>query len=306
MEKYIKALNVKRQVEERFLHVDGIHGLSIGYDNITDENSDKICIYFHLHNPKPVKLGLIPKSIMGVPTHILETEIPQPQQDKKAYRPLIGGCRIESSNNISGTLGFVVTEKSSQKKVALTCQHVLNNEGDIMGQPIFDINNMIGTNIRGVLSKQVDAAICSLEGIKCKPNILEIGQIAGSYAVSILDIKYGGYPIRKRGMATGLTFGIVKHLHYTGYRSDGWRFHDQLWIEGDENIFASNGDSGSVYVDVHNRIVGLHWGSEGNNNGVGSPIENVLNELNIEIPTTNLRSQPSSWIGREIISEFLY
>lgn len=302
METYIRALQVKRQVEERFLHMDGIHGLSIGYEESIKGYSDNVCIYLHLHNLKSV--GIIPKSIMGVSTGIIESPIPKPQQDRTVYRPLLGGCRIESSRAVGGTLGCIVNDNTSRKKMALTCQHIFAGESDLVGQPVFDHHSLIQKG-KGVLSKKVDAALCSLENVNYKQSILDIGQTAGPYTVSIADIKYEGYPVRKRGMATGMTFGLVKQLNYTGYRADGWRFHDQLWIEGDENVFASEGDSGSVYVDVKNRVVGLHWGGEGYHYGVGCSIEDVMSELNIEIPASII-AKPTSWSPREMIGEFLY
>jgi hypothetical protein len=238
---------------------------------------------------------------MGVPTRILETEIPQAAHSVE-FNSYIEPYRKRPAGNIAGTFNPIAIDKKTGEKVALTCQHVLSDKDDIIHRAIHPTHE---SYIRGTLSNTVDAAIIIPDHLKLGKNLVDVGQISGTYSVSILDTKFGGYPIRKRGARTGLTFGVVKHLHYTGYRSDGWKFNDQLWIEGDEAIFSNSGDSGSVYMDVHNRIVGLHWGSEGSKQGIGNPIENVLNELNIEISSTTVLPRGTVWENPAAIGDFL-
>lgn len=282
MNKFEDILRTKRTIEDDFLRMEGIHALSLGYEQLETSYSDEILLYFHVHG-KGLMGTIIPEEIHGHRTAIIETEIPKPLSDSKKYNPLTGGIKIETEHLINGTLGCIVTDNISGKKAGLTCMHVLTNKSCLVGHPAFKQDSCIGNTVRGSLSKTIDAAIFSVPDSSNGLSITQIGVINGWHNLTLKDVKFGGFPIRKRGMATGLTFGLVKNLHYTGYRSDGWKFTDQLWIEGYENVFSSEGDSGSVYVDVYNRLIGLHWGCEGYHTGVGSPIGNIFLELNVGV-----------------------
>jgi hypothetical protein len=282
MDNYQNILKTKRKIEDGFLNIDGIHGLSIGYEQLESSYSNTILICFHVHNNELLESGVIPKEIHGIRTSVIKTDIPKPLGDFKKYKPLTGGIRIETEDHMVGTLGCIIRDKKSGRKVGLSCKHILTSKDYTVGHPAFMANNYIGHTVRGALSKNIDAAICSIENTEHELTIAQIGELKGWHRMTIKDIKYGGFPVRKRGMATGLTFGLIKNIHYTGIRSDGWKFSDQFWIEGYEKIFSSEGDSGSVYVDTYNRVIGLHWGCEGYHTGLGSPIENVLTELELE------------------------
>ncbi len=266
---------IKRREEARLLAMDGVHGVSIG------ENKDKpgeFCIYLHVERASIAKD--VAASIEGI--RIVNSIEPQSalHADEKRYRPLVGGAQVEvkSAKGIYGTLGCLVKDNETGKDCVLSNKHVLKFASEIVGQP--KASEVIGETIRtSGDSPLVDGAIAEVDKTSYEASILEIGPVLGTYDVTPHDIMGMGYPIRKRGRTTGLTHSHITRIDYSGKRSDGWNFKNQLYVSP---AFAQPGDSGAVYVDNKNRIVGLHWG--GNEHvSIGSPIADVLNCLRVSV-----------------------
>jgi S1-C subfamily serine protease len=102
-----------------------------------------------------------------------------------------------------------------------------------------------------------------------------------------------GYPVKKRGRATGLTSGLIYSLGFNGInRETGKSLKNPIQIvtrDSQGNIvpgFANHGDSGSVVVNDKCQVVGLLTamtlvGTEGYY--FATPIRAVLDKLQIEI-----------------------
>ncbi len=103
--------------------------------------------------------------------------------------------------------------------------------------------------------------------------------------MTLHDAEGTGYAVRKRGRTTRLTSGHITNIHYSGPRTDGWQFRDQLYITSDTaDNFSAGGDSGSLVVNANRQVVGLLWGGGTHDTyGVASPIAAVMAELDIEM-----------------------
>jgi hypothetical protein len=147
-----------------------------------------------------------------------------------------------------------------------------------MFQPDNNKHDKIGVYVKAVLSSDVDGAIISLD-TSYSNTILQIGTVNGSRTVTAGNL---GETLRKRGRTSGVTTGPLYSVDASGTRSDGWRFRNQIIVNGGSSPYSRPGDSGSVIVDSSVRVVGLLWGS-GGNFGYGSPIAAVQSQLGVTI-----------------------
>jgi hypothetical protein len=199
---------------------------------------------------------------------------------------------------VVGTLGALVTDRTGNGQVmALTTFHAACVDdawsvGDAMVHPSrtdsgVSPTDVFGTLCRAALSGSVDgAAILLAPGRFHRPSIVDIGPVTGSAPA------VRGTVVRKRGRTTGLTTGRIASVDATlrlDYRDGlGVRvLRDQLRIEAvGGGSMGDYGDSGSVFVDNDNQVVGLHVA--GNTTGTAafaSPIGKVLRELDVDLIT---------------------
>jgi hypothetical protein len=99
-------------------------------------------------------------------------------------------------------------------------------------------------------------------------------------------------PVKKEGRTTGYTEGMITgiqgDLPVTYERADGQRvtgwFKDQLKIEGINQTFSSQGDSGSLIVEMNsNRPVALLFsGTDDHSITYANPIMLVMDQLGID------------------------
>ena len=287
MKEFSKVKEIKNRIESDYLQLDGVHGISIGEEIIDGKGTGGFAIYLHVL-PHMKGLVSLPSEIENVSVIISYEELPKPHANTSKYRPLQGGCQLEvksGGGKSHGTLGCLVTDnEDGGKVVALSNQHVIGDKGKKVGQPKVCCGDEIGKTIRSKLSSNVDGAVCSIGEESYEGTIIEIGDVNGSYTVTPTDILGGGYPVKKYGRTTGLTNGNITRLNYSGSRTDGWNFTNQLYID---NSFGDPGDSGSAIIDNNGNVVGLYWG--GNDTaGNGSPIAAVMSELNISILTASM------------------
>ena len=138
-----------------------------------------------------------------------------------------------------GTLGCIAIDNQTGAKVLLSNYHVLYavNE-DNVHHPTYSCckSHKIAKRLRhadpGAPDRlgTVDAAIARLDGdVKADPIIVDIGPVKGTAAISLQEIladtsnessEPRGYRVRKRGVTTLLTEGIVTALNATFRNSD--------------------------------------------------------------------------------------
>jgi hypothetical protein len=123
----------------------------------------------------------------------------------------------------------------------------------------------------------VDTALVQIDaGQKYKPEIAEIGSVAGTYDVQPGDLHR--LTLVKRGRTTGRTSGIVSAVNMGGAVVQPAGFHRQysnaVFVTGDSDLpFSRPGDSGAA-VCTDGRLAGILFGSSGTTSFV-TPIGQV-------------------------------
>lgn len=110
-----------------------------------------------------------------------------------------------------------------------------------------------------------------------EPNVHTTGVMAPQVKLSVV----------KSGARTGFASGTIESIHATitvGYGAFGQvRLEDQIVT----NLIGWKGDSGSLVLDKKtNKAVGLLFAGDGTTRNVHNDINNVMNALNIDMPTT--------------------
>ncbi|TWP47723.1 hypothetical protein FKR81_30720 [Lentzea tibetensis] len=315
---------IKRMVEDEFLSRPGVIGVDIGEKFTGGRPTGRAAIVVYVcakgsHHPQQ-----IPASVEGIPTDIVAESIvlhrallsPDEHQPVVAERHAVlrGGISIGPSRAVRvvppdvsvpgdyvivGTLGALVVSRTEKLVMGLTNFHVGCVDdawmvGDRMVHPSRvdgGVQNLddVGELNRAALSGSVNAAAVLLDPQRpCRAEILDIGAVTGSAPAPV------GTPVRKRGRTTALTHGVVVSGDATiavdfGDGIGVRKLRDQLRIESCAGRFGDHGDSGSVLVDVENRVVGLYCaGTASGSTGFANPIDRVLDQLDVDVLTPDV------------------
>ncbi|HXU35949.1 MAG TPA: hypothetical protein VN937_06265 [Blastocatellia bacterium] len=236
------------------------------------------------------------------------------------------GTDIEISR---GTLGCIAIDTTDEAPVILSNWHVLYGSagrtgdkvyqppptsipqsqlGDLPVRPTDDVDK-IGVLRRQELSNSVDGAIAAIDVSSCchccgihYSNEINGLSVAGRPPRNTIvgDQKaVSGMPVFKVGKSTGRTEGVVVDDNHPSFdiEKDGTThtFTGQIAIQNIDNTkpFSTHGDSGSVIINLDNKIVGLLFasGKKVMVKGVVQPfvtianhIDDVLSALKIRIP----------------------
>ena len=321
-------LSIKRakaSAEGKLLKMKGVVGVGVGRKITKGEKTQEMCIRVYVEKKLPkarvAKKDMVPAEIDGYKTDVVERKFVlherrvkladmRPQVDAGTYDPLTGGISIGPCRNIDGfvfvgTLGCVVRDRATGDPMLLSNFHVMAvdnswSAGDTMAQPALAFDggscpaDVVGELQRAVLGGEVDCAVSSItaRGHNCR--ITEIGAIRGT-ADAVED-----EPVRKRGRTTELTHGFVDDIDLTvtvPYDGIGnVTLVHQIGIEVDASKsaeFGMSGDSGSVVVNADNEVIGLYFaGTDDGSYGVANPIQSVLDALNVDMCTGDLRTDP--------------
>jgi hypothetical protein len=208
-----------------------------------------------------------------------------------------------------GTLGCLAIDNATSAEVLLSNYHILYSlpNEDNVHHPDYSCckSHKIGVRMRhadpGTSTESrgtADAAIAKLDDPgNADPVIVDIGPVKGTAPIALTDIladaslnDYRGYRVRKRGVTTLLTEGIIISLDadFQDSTSSGPIFlKNQIVIQpmaGDGlGAFVVKGDSGSAVVNDENMVVGLLMGGDYMGRGFASPIGEVETQLNIKI-----------------------
>ena len=204
---------------------------------------------------------------------------------------MMGGISI--GNEVaggSGTLGGSVFDNRTQQDLMLSNWHVLCGSLTCeVGEPIIQPGtggddtgtaaDIVGRLHRFVLTDEVDAAIALLSGHRfLRRDLLNLGSFAG-IAGPVL-----GAEVRKSGRTTGVTAAIIAdvsaEIGVIGYPQGTLTFQNQIVIENANP--SALGDSGSLWIDGSNRVIGLNFaGSPGR--AIANPIAAVIDALDIDL-----------------------
>ncbi len=310
-----------KQAKEYFhataITIPGVHGTSIGVKRVEGKPTGQLAICVHLTRKRPWAAippeERIPLEVDGFMTDVIEhapiirceatSEHRAMYEDNSKYRPLVGGTKLSAGYSF-GTLGCIV-RKPDGSCYALSAAHVLGEVGTTVYQPAKVKCDELGTTVAAQECSQVDAAIASLDyyydaGLA---HIREIGDVSGTHEVGQDELPL---PIAKRGASTGLGFGSVVALHYSGVAANLERFQDMLFVDGRSDEFVDHGDSGAAIVhpidEEHNLVVGLLWGKApgANRIGVATPIGRITDALGVAVLTTRdtVRPPAETLLGR--------
>jgi hypothetical protein len=153
------------------------------------------------------------------------------------------------------------------------------------------IGRVIGAHL------DVDAALIHLDaGQKYLAEIVELGLVRGTHPIADGELPY---TVKKRGLSTGVTDGMVQYLHVDGLLPEKitltsgnindvfHRFYSEaMSIEpSGPDPFGFSGDSGSPIVNSSGEIVGVLFGSGGSRTILATPIQQIETSFDISVAT---------------------
>ena len=225
------------------------------------------------------------------------------------YRPLCGGISASHYRVPAGTLGAIMKDIYTNQPVLLSNNHVFANMSSLTSQRALKGDGIIqpspadgGTLADKVATLErwipynefgnnlVDAAIAKpLPGMVSddwESMILANGNGQGFTVPERLITVTSPIAVRKYGRTGGVTTGKILDWNFSTtmpYPSGiSVKYVDQLLI----HIDTGAGDSGSVYLDDDDNIVGLHAGGtiiNGERYAVANKITNVANLLGLSL-----------------------
>jgi hypothetical protein len=250
-------------------------------------------------------VGLVPPSFGDVPTDVIEIgRLGRNGRAATANTPpnYIGpgsSIRVKTeapnvNSGATGTLGMLVSY--ADQRYILGCNHILSVNGRVQAGPKAEIVSaeFIGNeptiadpDPRGYvpLTRDSDNRVdCALGRAN--------GNVSAAFPTAFIDPK--PYPkdprpqmrVKKLGAATGTTHGAIADVAVdldVDYDFGTFHFVNQILVEGDDDNFATAGDSGSIIVDEDSQQpVGMVFAESGKY-AVACPLSEVLNRLQSQL-----------------------
>ncbi len=283
----------KAEAVEKLLHPNGnIVGLGIGKKvtkgKETPEDCVRVYVVYKIIDPN----GLAPDSLVPpyfgnhVPTDVIEVGRfgRRGQPPKPADTILQQGSPIRVKTNAPnvnegarGTLGTVVAEGAN--RYILSCNHILARNGRIPKSARVVSAQFVGTqqeialpghfvNLDNYDANSVDCALALLTE-EAKAKVQATFPDGSKLSASDPADSTRGMRVRKFGAVTGRTEGAIVDTDvdlYIDYSFGTFLFTDQVMIDsgGDDNQFATAGDSGSIVIDQStNRATAMVFAASG-------------------------------------------
>jgi len=263
------ARRAKRKNEERLRRLPNVIGVGAGLKAVDGEPTNRVCVRVYV-SEKVDKANLrrderVPLRLDGVLTDVVVSRAVRHQDRVSRHDPIVRGG-VSGGNHdrlLTGTMGILVFDNVSKRSAVLSNWHVMCGlaDGCVRGEDIVQPGrdgdggtraDLFARLERWVNDSEVDAAIALLTGPRVMyREALEIGAVVGAESPVV------GMSVKKSGRTTGLTTGVITDLEAVASFADGLMFN-LLYIEGPERVSAG-GDSGSVWVNDRNNVVGLHF-----------------------------------------------
>ena len=317
-----EALAIKTRVAPQLLALPGVTAVGLGSKEIdgqpTGELALKVFVIVKRPADKVSAAELIPDEIDGLPTDVIQSGVRHlvadppgalvsENRDETRSRPLVGGRRIRRQDSgWSGTMGcFLVDPAHVGTAYGLTNFHVLSVPDvpalavgtSAVGQPTGTssvtgcCNDLFGKYAGGEIADdgRDEAAIKLDPGTQWQAEIVDIGIVTGSHAITLAEATPQNYKVRKRGARTLLTGGVVRSLNTSDGHSD-----NDIVIAPNPNpdagtrtvFFDYEGDSGSALVNSGSEVVGLIYARDDSGNGYAYAINHVLERLGAAMSLT--------------------
>jgi endonuclease G len=296
-----RATEVRRAAAGRLRGYPNVTGVGVGFREVAGARTDQVAIRVYV-DPKLPRARLadaevLPAEIGGIPVDVIQARFevhggPDPTAEHRLrHAPMTGGISI--GNLVlggSGTLGGSVFDNRTQRDLMLSNWHVLcGSLTCAAGEPIIQPGtgggdtgtaaDVVGRLHRFVIDERVDAAVALPSGHRfLRRDLLNLGSFAGTTGPVL------GAGVRKSGRTTGVTEAVISdvsaEVDVVGYPQGTLTFDDQIVIENGDP--SAPGDSGSLWIDNANRVVGLNFaGSSGR--AVANPIDAVIEALDINV-----------------------
>jgi hypothetical protein len=134
---YQQMLTTQAAVETELLSKRNVVGVAVGYKESDGHLTDEIAIVALVEKKEPLSAlaveERVPRSIDGIRTDVFEVgklvaqQSPSPRQ---RFRPSPGGVSIGHTAITAGTLGCIVRDRNSGRRLILSNSHVLANSND--------------------------------------------------------------------------------------------------------------------------------------------------------------------------------
>lgn len=295
-----RAKAIKQKHAEPLKRFPNVIGVGVGYEVIGGKLTDRVAIRVYVRRKLPKDQlapdAILPDTLDGLPVDVIEDEFwihQQPpitlEERLVAHTFLRGGLSI---GNLlvggAGTLGVSVFDNKTGQEMILSNWHVLCfSDSCQAGEPIiqpgaFDNGtqaDLVAELVRAVLSPNVDAAIAQPLGQR--PLFKEVWDIGFVEEANVAQL---GSVVFKSGRSSGFTAGTVTDISadvdVNGYPNGVQHFVDQIVIAG--NNISIPGDSGSVWVNEADEVVGLNFAGS-SAHAIANHIDAVFTELDINL-----------------------
>jgi hypothetical protein len=295
-----------------------LHAVGVGRKIVDGKETSELAVRLYVARKIPPSLlpkrALLPKSIEGIPTDVLESPpafISGACTDnrKKRQRPLFAGISVAHEDVTAGTIAYFCRSAKKgddpESVFILSNNHVLANvnvgkKGDAISQPgpvdggteqddIATLHRYVRIKLGGKSENAVDAAIGELlPDTNYEAKLCKIGKLKGVMTGT------EGLKVCKHGRTTGYTEGKVTDELYDALVGMSHEdpnaaalFTNQLRLEvvSPYQAIGLGGDSGSLVVaKKEKKAVGLYFaGPESGQYGIANPIDKVLELLEIEL-----------------------
>jgi len=280
--------SVQESITDQYLNLKSVNGVGIGnkWVNGTPTDTPAIIIFVQKKSTKSNVIGkfsateLIPSSIDGIPTDVIEVGDIIKQGYEAKVRPILPGYSCGHGKITAGTIGGIFFDKDNHP-VILSNNHVLANENNAsIGDPIYQpgpldsrgslqftgwnntpanlpyfatLKDFVQLSTSG--NKQ-DSAIARIH-----QSFLDAGMISDVYPTVNKPLAGFGTPVvnmavQKMGRTTGYTTGRVIGLNASftiGYDAGQMRFNECVVCSN----MSAGGDSGSLIFDMNMNAVAL-------------------------------------------------
>lgn len=276
--------HAQERSEDRLLALPNVIGVATGLRRQRREFTDEVVIQVFVHRKVDEERlrpwEVCPTHVPGyegaeIRTDVVETTIPDAQQDTTRYRPVPGGCSIGAEARINaGTLGGWACDSTDDTTVLLSNNHVISNldtmpaltrvvqpgrfdGGTLPDDVIGDLKrhvpvNTVATGTTPVPTSVVDAAIADIDAnVDIDHDVLAIGPAIYEVRAPALRMN-----VQKRGRTTQQTTNSritsVGMTFLTNYRNRTRQSQIQNAFRitsTDGNLFSDSGDSGSLIFD---------------------------------------------------------
>ncbi len=223
---------------------------------------------------------LVPPSIDGIPTDVIEVGDIVKQQYRTRSRPIRPGYSCGHPAVTVGTIGGLFTDRDGDNVILSNCHILANENRAAIGDPIFQpglADHFTNTKFVGwpdpieklpyfaTLKKFVklgatnnlqDSAIAKIHEKFVSQGLIDVLYPDINRALTGVGSPVVGMDVQKFGRTTGHTAGKIIGLGASftiAYDFGMARFDDCLVLSG----MSNGGDSGSLILDTHMRAVGL-------------------------------------------------